>query len=78
VAIIDGDRILIESKDKAVKFYEYRLWTDPKTRELKNDAAADALRRKLDAYLQTATQSLLDNTTGLVPKTRKGANRNKP
>ncbi|GHU07271.1 membrane protein [Betaproteobacteria bacterium] len=73
VAIIEGGRILIESRDKTVKSYEYRLWTDPTARELKNDSASDDLRRKLDAYIQIATQSLLDNTTGLSSNTRKGA-----
>lgn len=78
VAIISGDRILVESKSKTMKTFEYQLWTDPKATELKNDAAENALRRKLDAYLQVATKSLLDNTTGISLPARREANNKSP
>ena len=66
VAIINDNKIVVQSKSKALKTYEYQLWTDPRGNELKNDAQEDELRRKLDAFIQVATQSLLDNTTGVV------------
>jgi phosphoglycerol transferase MdoB-like AlkP superfamily enzyme len=65
VAIVSDNRILIQSKNKDVKSYEYQLWRDPRAKELANDPQKKELLRKLDAFIQVATQSLLDNTTGL-------------
>ncbi len=65
VAIINGDKIVVQSKSRALKAYEYRLWTNPGSTELINDPQENELKRKLDAYLQVSTQSLLENTTGL-------------
>ena len=65
VAILSGHRIVVQSQSKSPKTYVYRLWTDPKGEERKDDPQEADLRRKLDAFLQTATRSLLDNTTGV-------------
>jgi phosphoglycerol transferase MdoB-like AlkP superfamily enzyme len=65
VAIISGNRILVQSKSKDVKTYEYELWRNPRAEELPNDPQKKELLRKLDAFIQVATKSLLDNTTGL-------------
>ena len=67
VAIVSGGRILIESNTKDTKSYDYQLWTHPQAVERARDADDDAMRRKMDAYIQTATQSLLENTTGIIP-----------
>ena len=67
VAIVSGGRILIESNTKDIKSYDYQLWTQPRAVERARDADDDAMRRKMDAYIQTATQSLLENTTGIIP-----------
>lgn len=64
VAIIHGDRILIEAKAQAPKLYRYQLWHDPSATEIKDDAGERELREQLDAFLQVATQSLLNNTAG--------------
>ncbi len=77
VAIISGNRILVQSKSRALTSYEYQLWTDPRASELKNDFQDDDLKQKLDAFIQVATQSLLDNTTGLI-NTRKNATSKAP
>ena len=71
VAIISDDRILVQSKSKAMKLYEYQLWKAPRSNELKDDAQEDALKRKLEAFIQVATQSLLDNTTGVTFNARR-------
>ena len=71
VAIISGNKIVVQSRSKAVKSYEYQLWTDPRAKELKHDEQEDALKKKLDAFIQVATQSLLDNTTGTNINTRR-------
>ena len=68
VAIVSDDRLLVQSKSKALKLYEYRLWTDPHGVERKDEALAHELKQKLDAFIQTATKSLLDNTTGIRVK----------
>jgi phosphoglycerol transferase MdoB-like AlkP superfamily enzyme len=62
VAIVSDDKIVVQSK--ALKTYEYRLWPSPRAKVLKNDPQEAALKEKLDAFMQTATQSLLNNTTG--------------
>jgi phosphoglycerol transferase MdoB-like AlkP superfamily enzyme len=73
VAIISGNKIVVQSRSKAVKSYEYQLWTDPRANELKHDEQEGELKKKLDAFIQVATQSLLDNTTGLKVNARKNA-----
>lgn len=78
VAIISGNKIVVQSKSKAVKSYEYQLWTDPRARELKHDEQEAELKRKLDAFIQVATQSLLDNTTGINSNTRKNTTTKAP
>jgi len=66
VALVSGDRILIEPREMEPRLYRYQLGREFKA-DLINDATdVDALRLKLDAFIQTATQSLLDNTAGAV------------
>ena len=71
IAIINGDKIVVQSKSKALKTYQYQLWTNPRADELTNDSEEGALKEKLDAFIQVATQSLLNNTTGLSIKKRR-------
>ncbi|WP_213876462.1 LTA synthase family protein [Pseudomonas sp. dw_358] len=66
VAIISGDRILVEPKDMPAKLYHYELGRTPKAEIIDAPDIPD-LRRKLDSFIQTATKSLLDNTAGVVP-----------
>lgn len=66
VAIISGDRILVEPKDMPPKLYRYELGRTPKAEIIDAPDIPD-LRRKLDSFIQTATKSLLDNTAGVVP-----------
>ena len=69
VAIVSDHRLLVQSKSKALKLYEYQLWTAPRGVELKdNEALAHELKQKLDAFIQVATRSLLENTTGTSAK----------
>jgi phosphoglycerol transferase MdoB-like AlkP superfamily enzyme len=74
VAILSGDEIVVQSKSKSLKTYSYRLWTDPKADELRGVPQEEEMRRKLDAFIQVATRSLLDNTTGLRIDPRSKAN----
>ena len=69
VAIVSDHRLLVQSKSKALKLYEYQLWTAPRGVELKdNEALAHELKQKLDAFIQVSTRSLLENTTGTSVK----------
>jgi phosphoglycerol transferase MdoB-like AlkP superfamily enzyme len=64
-ALVSGGKIVVQSRSRPVKTYAYRLWTDPWESESKNDPQEKELRRKLDAFIQTATRSLLENTAGV-------------
>jgi phosphoglycerol transferase MdoB-like AlkP superfamily enzyme len=70
VAIIRDDKILVKSRSLGEKAYAYQLWTAPRAIELNEAGLADELGRALDAYLQVATGSLLDNSTGTRPEGR--------
>ncbi|PSS47875.1 LTA synthase family protein [Pseudomonas sp. BBP2017] len=65
VALVKGDRILIESKDMAPRMYRYELGGNFKA-ELIESPDQKELTHKLESFIQTATKSLLDNTAGVV------------
>jgi phosphoglycerol transferase MdoB-like AlkP superfamily enzyme len=66
VALVSGDRILIEPKDMPPKLYRYELGRTPKA-EVIDAPDIPQLRQKLDSFIQTATKSLLDNSAGVAP-----------
>ena len=67
MAIVSGDDILVKPKDLDARLYRYELGAIRRV-EVVNDAdKASAMQHKLDAFLQTATDSLLNNTTGVTP-----------
>ena len=66
VALIKGSRILVASKSKEVKLYDYRLGPTMTAVVTHDDGVSGALKAELDAYIQTATRSLIDNTAGSV------------
>jgi phosphoglycerol transferase MdoB-like AlkP superfamily enzyme len=65
VALLSGGRILVESRTKEVRLYDYRMGQNPTATTVDDQAAIKTMKTQLEAFLQTATQSLLDNTTGL-------------
>ncbi|WP_268800546.1 LTA synthase family protein [Pseudomonas huanghezhanensis] len=65
VAIVTGDRILIEPKEMEPKIYAYTLGTKPHAELIPDAPDVAELRKKLDSFLQIATKSLLDNTAGV-------------
>jgi hypothetical protein len=65
VALVTGNRILIEPKEMEPKVYSYELGTKPHAELMPNAPDVAELRKKLDSFLQTATRSLLDNTAGV-------------
>lgn len=64
VAIVEDDRILIQARSNGAKAYEFRMGAAPHAVPLAVEADGERMRRRLDAYLQTATGSLLGNTAG--------------
>ncbi|AZZ44075.1 hypothetical protein C1896_03570 [Pseudomonadaceae bacterium SI-3] len=64
VAMIRGDRVLVQPKEQTARLYRYRLGANPQGERLAPDAEAAQLQRQLEAYLQTATASLLANRSG--------------
>ena len=61
VAMIRGERLLVQPKDQPARLYRYRLGANPQGERLAPDSDAAQLQRQLEAYLQTATASLLAN-----------------
>ena len=66
VFLIEGDRILIESKEAEPRVYRYQLGSEFKAERIEPDDKAQMVK-KLESFIQTATQSLLNNTAGVVP-----------
>ena len=64
VALISGGRILVESKTKEVKLYDYQVGKNPRAVVARDEQASGELKKMLEAFVQTATQSLQDNTAG--------------
>ncbi|WP_043307832.1 LTA synthase family protein [Pseudomonas sp. ML96] len=64
VAIVNGDKILVQPKDMPAKLYRYQL-AERKVEVLQGDAQQAELQKRLEAFLQVATQSLLRNTAGV-------------
>ncbi|HEY0286362.1 MAG TPA: LTA synthase family protein [Pseudomonas sp.] len=65
VAIVTGDRILIEPKEMEPKIYSYTLGIKPHAELIPDAPDVAQLRKQLDSFLQVATKSLLDNTAGV-------------
>lgn len=66
VGIVEGDKILIKSRATEPKVYAYRFGREPGVELLEHVPETGGMNRRLEAFLQTATKSLLDNTTGTV------------
>ncbi len=64
VALIRGDRILVQPKGLEARLYRYQTGANPQSQRIDDDPEKEALGKKLDAFLKTATQSLLENSTG--------------
>ena len=65
VAIVSGERVLVQPKGLPAKLYRYQL-QERRVEVLQGDAEQPGLQKRLEAFLQVATQSLLHNTTGAV------------
>ena len=64
VAILRGRQILVMSEDGRAKLYDYEVGARRQAVERDDPELAGTLREHLQAYIQTATQSLLADTVG--------------
>ncbi|OHC12971.1 MAG: hypothetical protein A2002_03730 [Pseudomonadales bacterium GWC1_66_9] len=65
VALVSGDRVLVQPPGLVAKLYRYRLGSDPASQPLVAAPDEAALKRQLSAFLQAATASLLEDTAGV-------------
>lgn len=65
VGLVSGDRILVKPRDRDARLYRYQLGHDAGAEVIDDAQARTDLERKLSAFVQTATASLLGNTTGV-------------
>lgn len=66
VAILSGHKILVQPRDLPARLYRYQLGASPGVELLHGDPQQPLLQRRLEAFLQVATRSLLHNTAGAV------------
>ncbi|WP_437880845.1 LTA synthase family protein [Pseudomonas sp. LRF_L74] len=66
VAIVSGSKILIQPKGLEPRLYNYRLGANATVEKVQGDPQQAQLQKRLESFLQIATQSLLENTTGAV------------
>lgn len=64
VGLVTGERILIKPRDREARLFRYQLGHDARAEVIDDAQARSDLERKLSAFVQTATASLLGNTTG--------------
>lgn len=75
VGLVTGDNILVKPRDRDARLYRYQLGHEASAEVIDDAQRRSDLERKLSAFVQTATASLLDNTTGV---TADKAAQNKP
>ena len=61
--------MLPKEKDMAPKMYQYQLGANPRAEIIPDAPRTAEMKQKLEAFLQTATKSLIDNTAGVVDGT---------
>ena len=66
VAMLRGDRVLVQPKGLEAQAFTYRLGEHPQSTRAEMSSADAASLEQLRAYLQTATRSLLANSAGVV------------
>ncbi|MEO4045694.1 LTA synthase family protein [Pseudomonas sp. CAU 1711] len=64
VALVAGQRLLVQPRGAGPVLYRYRLHADAGVERLHDEGLQQALLPRLQAFLQVATASLLGNTAG--------------
>lgn len=65
VGMVRDGTILIKSQHREPQMYNYGVGFNPFSEQIPGDAAADAMSREMDAYVQTATDSLMARQAGV-------------
>jgi phosphoglycerol transferase MdoB-like AlkP superfamily enzyme len=65
VALVSGENLLIQPRGGEPRLYDYKLHENAGVHPLNNAALQQQLLPRLQAFLQIATQSLLNNTAGV-------------
>ncbi|MBB4820544.1 phosphoglycerol transferase MdoB-like AlkP superfamily enzyme [Pseudomonas alcaligenes] len=66
VAMVADGRILVQPRGGDPLLYDYRLNSEQGATRVEDPEAVQAMSRRLEAFIQVATKSLLGNTTGVV------------
>ncbi|TRO38640.1 LTA synthase family protein [Pseudomonas sp. ALS1279] len=66
VGLVTGDNILVKPRDRDARLYRYQLGHAASAEVIDDAQRRSDLERKLSAFVQTATASLLGNTTGVT------------
>ncbi|MGA6108171.1 LTA synthase family protein [Pseudomonas solani] len=66
VAMVADGRILVQPRGGDPLLYDYHLNSEQGATRVEDPEAVQAMSRRLEAFLQVATKSLLGNTTGVV------------
>ncbi|MFH2047002.1 MAG: LTA synthase family protein [Pseudomonadota bacterium] len=64
VAFIKGETILIQAPDTEPKLYGYHIYPSMSAKPLDDPQRLKQMQKSLNAYLQTATSALLNNSVG--------------
>lgn len=69
VGYIKGEQIMIKPKDQPAHIWQYQLGSEASAQRLNevNEQEQQRFLTELNAFIQTATDSLMNNTTGMVP-----------
>lgn len=65
VGMIRGNEVLIQQRNEPAKLYSYHLGAKPQATLLPDPPQLEDWQQQLQAYVQTATQALLDNRAGV-------------
>ena len=65
VSIITGEHMVIQPKNREPQFYQYDLGEQPKSEKVEFSPEDNLLLHQLTAFIETATNSLISNTTGV-------------
>ncbi|MDX2464169.1 MAG: LTA synthase family protein [Porticoccus sp.] len=65
VSIITGEHMVIQPKNREPQFYQYHLGEQPKSKKVEFSPEDNLLLHQLTAFIETATNSLISNTTGV-------------
>ena len=68
VALVSGEHILVKPRDRDAHLYRYWLGRDAGGKVVDEPQLRSEMEHKLSAFEQTATDSLINNTTGAHPK----------